>query len=112
VTGTRDCVTTRRMRNTWFMPFAGRLTSGTRQERDINSATPVGDVISIKLAQVLFHNDREEDGSTQELIEWDTAIIAEDRDILESTDPDAVVEVERKIECRRTGLVSSCASGG
>jgi len=48
--------------------------------------------------QVLFRNDREEDCSTQELIDWDAAIIAEDREILESTDPDAIVDLERKIE--------------
>ena len=48
--------------------------------------------------QVLFRNDREEDCSTQELIDWDAAIIEEDRGILESTDPDAIVDVNRKIE--------------
>ena len=36
--------------------------------------------------------------STQELIDWDAAIIAEDRDMLESTDPDAIVDMSRKIE--------------
>jgi hypothetical protein len=107
VTGTRDCVTTRRMRNAWFMSFAGDLTAGTRQDcaTSFNSATRVGDVISIELVQILFRNDREEDGSTQELIGWDAAIIAEGRDILDPTDPDAAVDVERKIECRRTSLV-------
>jgi len=29
---------------------------------------------------------------------WDAAIIAEDRDMLESTDPDAIVDMGRKIE--------------
>jgi hypothetical protein len=48
--------------------------------------------------QILFRNDREEDCSTQELIAWDAAIIAEDREILESTDPDAIVDVSRKLE--------------
>jgi hypothetical protein len=32
------------------------------------------------------------------LIDWDAAIIEEDREILESTDPDAIVDMERKIE--------------
>jgi hypothetical protein len=32
------------------------------------------------------------------LIDWDAAIIAEDRDMLESTDPDAIVDMGRKIE--------------
>ncbi len=48
--------------------------------------------------QILFRNDREEDCSAQELIDWDAAIIAEDREILESTDPDAIIDMDRKIE--------------
>ena len=38
------------------------------------------------------------DCSAQELIDWDAAIIAEDRDMLEATDPDAIVDMSRKIE--------------
>jgi phenylpropionate dioxygenase-like ring-hydroxylating dioxygenase large terminal subunit len=111
VTGTRDPVTTRHMRNAWFMPFCRTLDieypSGLRHII-FNSATPIDDG-SIQLVQILFRNDREEDCSTQELIDWDATIIAEDRDILESTDPDAVVDVERKIEMHmpsdRPGLI-------
>ena len=33
-----------------------------------------------------------------ELIAWDKAIIEEDRDMLEATDPDAIVDMSRKIE--------------
>jgi Vanillate O-demethylase oxygenase C-terminal domain len=62
-----------------------------------NSATPVDDG-SIQLIQILYRNDREEDCSTAELIAWDKAIIEEDRDILESTDPDAIVDMSRKLE--------------
>jgi phenylpropionate dioxygenase-like ring-hydroxylating dioxygenase large terminal subunit len=111
VTGTSDPVTTRHMRNAWFMPFCRTLDieypSGLRHII-FNSATPIDDG-SIQLVQILFRNDREEDCSTKELIDWDAAIIAEDREILESTDPDAVVEVERKIEMHmpsdRPGLI-------
>ncbi len=53
---------------------------------------------SIRLIQILYRNDREEDCSTAELIAWDKAIIEEDRDILESTDPDAIVDMSRKLE--------------
>ena len=42
--------------------------------------------------------DTEASCSTQELIDWDAAIIAEGRDMLESTDPDAIVDMGRKIE--------------
>jgi hypothetical protein len=47
---------------------------------------------AIQVVQILYRNDTEVDCSTQELIDWDAAIIAEDRDALESTDPDAIVE--------------------
>jgi hypothetical protein len=50
------------------------------------------------VVQILFRNDTEAECSTQELIDWDAAIIAEDRDMLESTDPDAIVDMGRKIE--------------
>jgi len=100
VTGTTDPLTRRHMRNAWFMPFCRTLDieypSGVRHII-FNSATPITDG-SIRLVQILFRNDSEEDCSTEELIEWDAAIIAEDRDILESTDPDAIVDMDRKIE--------------
>ena len=100
VTGTADPVTTRHMRNAWYMPFCRTLDieypSGLRHII-FNSATPIDDG-SIQLVQILFRNDREEDCSTRELIDWDAAIIAEDREILESTDPDAIVDTSRRIE--------------
>ncbi|HML14413.1 MAG TPA: aromatic ring-hydroxylating dioxygenase subunit alpha [Xanthobacteraceae bacterium] len=100
VTGTADPITTRHMRNAWYLPFCRRLDieypSGLRHII-FNSATPIDDG-SIQLVQILFRNDREEDCSTQELIDWDAVIIAEDRDILESTDPDAIVDMTRKVE--------------
>ena len=48
------------------------------------------------LVQWLYRNDSEESCSTQELIDWDAAITAEDRDILEATDADACVDTTRK----------------
>ena len=100
VTGTSEPTTKRHMRNAWFIPFCRILDieypSGLRHII-FNSATPIDDG-SIQLVQILFRNDREEDCSAQELIAWDAAIIAEDREILESTDPDAIVDVSRKLE--------------
>jgi len=100
ITGTADPITKRHMRNAWYLPFCRKLDieypSGLRHII-FNSATPIDDG-SIQLVQILFRNDREEDCSTQELIDWDAVIIAEDRDILESTDPDAVVDMSRKLE--------------
>jgi phenylpropionate dioxygenase-like ring-hydroxylating dioxygenase large terminal subunit len=100
VTGTTQPLTKRHMRNAWFIPFCRRLDieypSGLRHII-FNSATPIDDG-SIQLVQILFRNDREEDCSTRELIDWDAVIIEEDREILESTDPDAIVDMGRKIE--------------
>jgi phenylpropionate dioxygenase-like ring-hydroxylating dioxygenase large terminal subunit len=100
ICGTTDPVTKRHMRNRWYMPFCRRLDieypSGVRHII-FNSATPIDDG-SIKLAQILYRNDREEDCSTQELIDWDAAIIEEDRAMLEATDPDAVIDTSRKVE--------------
>ncbi|HXW27325.1 MAG TPA: Rieske 2Fe-2S domain-containing protein [Xanthobacteraceae bacterium] len=100
VTGTSEPITKRHMRNAWYIPFCRRLDieypSGLRHII-FNSATPIDDG-SIQLVQILFRNDREEDCSTRELIDWDAVIIAEDRDILESTDPDAIIDMTRKVE--------------
>ncbi len=111
VTGTTEPWTKRSMRNAWFMPFCRTMDmeypSGLRH-LIFNSATPIDDG-SIQLVQVLFRNDREEDCSTEELRAWDRAIIEEDRVILESTDPDAIVDMGRKLEMHmpsdRPGMV-------
>ena len=100
VTGTTDPFTERRMRNAWYLPFCRRLDmeypSGIRHII-INSATPIDDG-SIQLVQLLYRNDTEADCSTEKLIEWDAVIIEEDREVLESTSPDAILDVGRKIE--------------
>lgn len=100
ITGTTEPWTKRHMNNRWYMPFCRLMDvmypSGLRHAV-LNSATPIDDG-SIQLVQILFRNDREEDCSTEELRAWDGAIIEEDRIILESTDPDAIVDMSRKIE--------------
>ncbi|KQO87524.1 Rieske (2Fe-2S) protein [Methylobacterium sp. Leaf92] len=100
ISGTTEPTTKRHMRNKWFMPFCRRLDieypSGLRHII-FNSATPIDDG-TIRLAQILYRNDREEDCSTEALIAWDAVIVEEDRDILESTDPDATVDMGRKVE--------------
>jgi phenylpropionate dioxygenase-like ring-hydroxylating dioxygenase large terminal subunit len=100
ITGTSDPITKRHQRNKWFMPFCRRLDmeypSGIRHII-FNCATPISDGL-IQVVQLLFRNDTESDCSAQELIDWDAAVIAEDRDMLESTDPDAIVDMSRAIE--------------
>jgi phenylpropionate dioxygenase-like ring-hydroxylating dioxygenase large terminal subunit len=100
ITGTSEPTTIRHMRNKWYMPFCRRLDitypSGLRHII-VNSATPIDDG-TILLAQLLYRNDTEEQCSTRELIAWDSAIIDEDRDILQSTDPDAPLDMGRRVE--------------
>lgn len=111
VTGTTDPTTTRSMVNHWYLPFARRMDmtypSGIRHII-INVATPVEDG-KIQLIQLLYRNDREEDCSTEKLIAWDATIVHEDREILESTSPDAILDVQRRIEAHmpsdRPGLI-------
>ena len=62
-----------------------------------NCATPVDDERML-LVQWLYRNDSEASCSTAELIAWDAAITAEDRDILEATDADACIDTTRKME--------------
>jgi hypothetical protein len=93
------------------MPFARRMDmtypSGIRHII-INVATPVADD-EIKLVQLLYRNDTEADCSTEKLIAWDATIVREDKDVLESTSPDAILDVQRRIEAHmpsdRPGLI-------
>ena len=100
VTGTSDAMTVRTMRNHWYLPFCRRLDieypSGIRHII-FNCATPIEDG-RIQLVQLLYRNDTEADCPTQKLIDWDAAVIAEDREILESTNPDCTLDVTRKVE--------------
>jgi hypothetical protein len=99
------------MRNHWYLPFARRMDmtypSGIRHII-INCATPIDDR-RIQLIQLLYRNDTEEHCSTQALIDWDAAVVCEDRDILEATDPDAPLDVAQRIEAHmpsdRPGLI-------
>jgi len=98
ISGVAEAVTTRHMRNAYFLPFARRLDieypSGIRHII-INSFTPIDDG-HIQLCQWLFRNDTEADCPARLLIDFDAEITREDKDILESTDPDAVVDMRRR----------------
>jgi hypothetical protein len=51
---------------------------------------------------MLYRNDTEEQCPTQAVIDWDAAVVYEDRDILEATDPDAALDLARHIEAYMT----------
>ena len=111
VTGGNEPTTTRSMRNQWYLPFSRRLDmeypSGVRHVI-INCATPIDDG-RIQVAQILYRNDTEADCPADALIAWDRAIITEDRDALESTDCDAVLDIRARAEAHmasdRPGLI-------
>jgi phenylpropionate dioxygenase-like ring-hydroxylating dioxygenase large terminal subunit len=111
VTGSTEATTTRSMRNHWYLPFCRRMDmaypSGIRHII-INCATPIEDG-QIQVVQLLYRNDTEADCPAATLIEWDARIIGEDREILESTDCDATLDVGLKIEAHmpsdRPGLI-------
>ncbi|MCJ0764454.1 Rieske 2Fe-2S domain-containing protein [Variovorax terrae] len=98
ISGVSDPITQRHMRNAYFLPFSRRLDieypSGIRHVI-INCFTPINDG-SIQLCQWLFRNDTEADCPAQMLIDFDEEITREDKDILESTDPDAVIDMRRR----------------
>ena len=98
VSGVSEPVTTRHMRNAYFLPFSRRLDieypSGIRHVI-INCFTPIDDG-RMQLCQWLFRNDTEADCPAQMLIDFDAEITREDKDILESTDPDAVIDPRRR----------------
>ncbi len=112
ISGVSEAVTTRHMRNAYFLPFSRRLDieypSGIRHVI-INCFTPIDDG-RIQLCQWLFRNDTEADCPAQLLIDFDAEITREDKDILESTDPDAVVDLRRRgveysMESDRPGIL-------
>jgi len=98
ISGVTDAITTRHMRNAYFLPFSRRLDieypSGIRHVI-INCFTPIDDG-HIQLCQWLFRNDTEADCPETMLVHFDEVITREDKDILESTDPDAVVDLRRR----------------
>ena len=101
VTGTTEPITERHLINRYFLPFVRRFgcnypASGV-DHIIYNCATPIDDH-RMMLVQWLYRNDAEDACSTDELIAWDAAITAEDRDILEATDPDACVDTARRAE--------------
>jgi phenylpropionate dioxygenase-like ring-hydroxylating dioxygenase large terminal subunit len=103
ISGVTEPVTTRHMRNAYYLPFSRRLdieypgANGAPGRRHIiiNCFTPIDDG-HIQLCQWLFRNDTEADCAVQMLIDFDAEITREDKDILESTDPDAVIDLRRR----------------
>jgi phenylpropionate dioxygenase-like ring-hydroxylating dioxygenase large terminal subunit len=112
ITGTTEPITNRQLINRYYLPFSRRFgchypASGI-DHIIYNCATPIDDE-RMMLVQWLYRSDKEEDCSEQSLIQWDALITAEDRDILEATDPDVCIDIRRRVEFHmpsdRPGLV-------
>jgi len=100
LTGTNEPRTTRYLNNTYYLPFCRRF--GCRYPNGLihtifNCATPIDDE-HIMLSQWLYRNDSEETTPAAVLNAFDRKVTDEDREILESTDPDACVDVSRQAE--------------
>ncbi len=103
VSGNRAPITQRHMRNAYYLPFSRRLDIEYPAENGkpgvrhiiINCFTPIDDG-HIQLCQWLFRNDTEDDCPEAMLVHFDQVITREDKDILESTDPDALVDTRRR----------------
>jgi hypothetical protein len=74
--------------------------TGTREEW-VHRHTPIDDG-RIQLVQLLYRNDTEEQCPTRALIDWDAAVVYEDREILEATDPDAALDLAHRTEAHMT----------
>lgn len=112
VSGSSEPLTQRHMRNAYYLPFSRRLDieypSGVRHVI-VNCFTPIDDG-RIQLCQWLFRNDTEDDCPAQLLIDFDHVITREDKEILEATDPDALVDTRRRgveysMESDRPGML-------
>ncbi|CAN5864939.1 aromatic ring-hydroxylating dioxygenase subunit alpha [soil metagenome] len=109
ISGVTEPITTRHMRNAYFLPFSRRLdieyppakndagepVKPGKRHIIINSFTPIDDG-RMQLCQWLFRNDTEAECAAQMLTAFDEEITREDKDILESTDPDALVDTRRR----------------
>ncbi|MCY7304599.1 MAG: Rieske (2Fe-2S) protein, partial [Rhodoferax sp.] len=117
ISGVTDPITQRHMRNAYYLPFSRRLDieypgmdgQPGRRHVIINCVTPINDG-HIQLCQWLFRNHTEADCPAQPLIDFDAAITREDKEILESTDPDAVIDMRRRgveysIKLHRPGIL-------
>jgi phenylpropionate dioxygenase-like ring-hydroxylating dioxygenase large terminal subunit len=88
-TGMAQGTSSRTMDIVWYMPFTVRLaisySSGLRHVI-INSSVPLARD-RIQVVQFHFRNDREEDVPTEQLLAMERRIVAEDRRVLEATEP-------------------------
>ncbi|WP_223066962.1 aromatic ring-hydroxylating oxygenase subunit alpha [Paenibacillus caui] len=92
--------TVRTTHSRWFMPFI-RQTDITYPTGLVNSivtcVTPIEEG-SCMLTQFVFRNDTEEQVPAEKVIAFDRAVVAEDLEVLESTEPNVALDVTQRLE--------------
>jgi hypothetical protein len=86
--------TVRSMRGRWYMPFLRKLRiryPNGLSHSIVTAATPIDDARS-QIVQFVYRNDTEADAKAADVIAFDRLVTEEDRDILESTDPDVPLD--------------------
>ncbi len=86
--------TVRQMTARWWMPFLRKLRiryPNGLVHSIVTAATPIDDRTS-QICQWVYRNDTEAEAPAEKVIAFDRQVTAEDRDILESTDPDVPLD--------------------
>ena len=102
--------TVRSMRGRWYMPFLRKLRiryPNGLSHSIVTAATPIDDATS-QVVQFVFRNDTEADAKAEDVIAFDRLVTNEDRDILESTDPDVPLDqagIEFNMPSDRPGVL-------
>jgi len=95
-----DAHTVRHMTATWYLPFGRRLNiryPNGLVHSIVTWATPVDDGTS-QICQFVLRNDTEADAKAADIIAFDRQVTGEDKEILESTDPDVPLAVNSGLE--------------
>jgi hypothetical protein len=102
--------TVRSMRGRWYMPFLRKLRiryPNGLSHSIVTAATPIDDATS-QVVQFVYRNDTEADAKAEDVIAFDRLVTNEDRDILESTDPDVPLDqhgIEFNMPSDRPGVL-------
>lgn len=96
--GIQDEKTIRTNERRWFMPFARTLKIQYPNgliHLIFSAATPIDDKTS-QLIQFCFRNDTEADAKAADVIAFDRTVTQEDREVLETTDYDAPLDIREE----------------
>ena len=107
--GIQDDRTIRTNERHWFMPFARTLKIQYPNgliHLIFSAATPIDDRTS-QLVQFCLRNDTEADASASDVIAFDRTVTQEDRDVLETTDYDAPLDIreEQHMASDKPGII-------